>query len=135
MRDHALTGPLVVDAHLAALAIEHGVTLYSTDADFSRFGEIRWAILSEHWPHSDILMSSNEIYQRDDGMAKTLIDIDDALLAEAAGVLGTKTKKDTVVTALSEVVRRQRLRELANRSFPDLTPEGIESRRRSRSAE
>ena len=40
--DHALTGPLVADAHLAALAIEHGVTLYSTDADFSRFGEIRW---------------------------------------------------------------------------------------------
>ncbi len=68
-------------------------------------------------------------------MAKTLIDIDDALLAEAAGVLGTTTKKDTVVTALSQVVRRQRLRELANRSFPDLTPEGIESRRRSRSAE
>ena len=66
-------------------------------------------------------------------MAKTLIDIDDALLAEAAGVLGTTTKKETVVTALSEVVRRQRLRELANRSFPDLTPEGIESRRRSRS--
>lgn len=30
-------GPLVMDAHLAALAIEHGATLYSTDKDFSRF--------------------------------------------------------------------------------------------------
>jgi len=30
-------GPLVMDAHLAALAIEHGATLYSTDLDFRRF--------------------------------------------------------------------------------------------------
>jgi toxin-antitoxin system PIN domain toxin len=30
-------GPLVTDAHLAALAIEHGATLYTTDQDFSRF--------------------------------------------------------------------------------------------------
>ena len=42
IRDHALTGPLIGDAHLAALAIEHGVTLYSTDADFARFPEVRW---------------------------------------------------------------------------------------------
>jgi len=31
------TGPLVMDAHLAALALEHGVALASTDRDFSRF--------------------------------------------------------------------------------------------------
>lgn len=31
------TGPLVMDAHLAALAIEHGATLYTTDRDFARF--------------------------------------------------------------------------------------------------
>jgi toxin-antitoxin system PIN domain toxin len=31
------TGPLVMDAHLAALALEHGATLASTDRDFSRF--------------------------------------------------------------------------------------------------
>ena len=31
------TGPLVMDAHLAALAIEHGVRLATTDRDFSRF--------------------------------------------------------------------------------------------------
>ena len=30
-------GPLVMDAHLAALAIEHGATLCTTDRDFSRF--------------------------------------------------------------------------------------------------
>jgi uncharacterized protein len=30
-------GPLVTDAHLAALAIEHGATLASTDRDFARF--------------------------------------------------------------------------------------------------
>ena len=30
-------GNLMMDAHLAALAIEHGATLYSTDIDFSRF--------------------------------------------------------------------------------------------------
>lgn len=30
-------GPLVMDAHLAALAIEHGATLCTTDKDFLRF--------------------------------------------------------------------------------------------------
>ena len=33
---------LVPDAHMAALAIEHGVTLCSTDADFARFNGLRW---------------------------------------------------------------------------------------------
>jgi hypothetical protein len=33
---------LVPDAHLAALAIEHGCVLYSTDADFSRFPKLKW---------------------------------------------------------------------------------------------
>ncbi len=36
------TANLVADAHLAALAIEHGCTLYSTDSDFSRFPRLRW---------------------------------------------------------------------------------------------
>jgi uncharacterized protein len=30
------------DAHLAALAIEHGLTVCSSDRDFSRFPGIRW---------------------------------------------------------------------------------------------
>ena len=33
---------LVPDAHLAALAIEHGLTLCSTDGDFARFKGLRW---------------------------------------------------------------------------------------------
>jgi len=35
-------GNLVNDAHLAALAIEHGAELNSCDADFSRFSGVRW---------------------------------------------------------------------------------------------
>lgn len=30
------------DAHLAALAIEHGLTVCSTDSDFARFQGVRW---------------------------------------------------------------------------------------------
>ena len=37
-----MTSRLVPDAHLAALAIEHGLTLCSTDADFARFPGLRW---------------------------------------------------------------------------------------------
>jgi len=37
-----LRGNLIPDAHLAALAIEHGLVLCSTDGDFSRFSELRW---------------------------------------------------------------------------------------------
>ena len=33
---------LVPDAHLAALAIEHGLTMCSTDRDFARFEGLRW---------------------------------------------------------------------------------------------
>jgi len=33
---------LVQDAHLAALAIEHGLILCSTDGDFARFAGVRW---------------------------------------------------------------------------------------------
>ena len=35
-------GNLVPDAHLAALAVEHGLTLCSTDGDFARFQGLRW---------------------------------------------------------------------------------------------
>jgi toxin-antitoxin system PIN domain toxin len=33
---------LVPHAHLAALAIEHGLLLCSTDGDFGRFADLRW---------------------------------------------------------------------------------------------
>ncbi len=35
-------GNLLHDAHLAALALEHGLTVYSTDGDFARFADVRW---------------------------------------------------------------------------------------------
>ena len=37
-----VTGNLVPDAQLAALAIEHGVELASADTDFMRFPGLRW---------------------------------------------------------------------------------------------
>lgn len=37
-----VSGPLFSDAHLAALAIEHGATLYTTDRDFARFPNLRF---------------------------------------------------------------------------------------------
>lgn len=37
-----MTSRLVPDAHLAALAIEHGLTLCSTDGDFARFAGLHW---------------------------------------------------------------------------------------------
>jgi Arc/MetJ family transcription regulator len=41
-------------------------------------------------------------------MTKILIDVDDDALAEAAAVLGTKTKKDTVNAALRETTQQLR---------------------------
>lgn len=37
-----VSGNLVSDAHVAALAIEHGLEICSTDADFARFPGVRW---------------------------------------------------------------------------------------------
>ena len=42
LRESAALGNLVSDAHLAALAIEHGATLFSTDRDFARFPSLKW---------------------------------------------------------------------------------------------
>jgi uncharacterized protein len=39
---NAIEGPLVTDAYVAALAIEHGCELITTDSDFSRFHGLRW---------------------------------------------------------------------------------------------
>jgi uncharacterized protein len=36
------TGPLVTDAQLAAMTIEYGGVLYTTDQDFARFPGLRW---------------------------------------------------------------------------------------------
>lgn len=37
-----VAGNLVSDAHLAAIAIEHGATLMSSDHDFARFRDLAW---------------------------------------------------------------------------------------------
>jgi len=42
VEQHQLTVNLVPDAVLAALAIEHGLTVMSADSDFARFPEVRW---------------------------------------------------------------------------------------------
>ena len=42
LREAGMGGNLVPDAHLAAIAIEHGLTLCSTDGDFARFRDLRW---------------------------------------------------------------------------------------------
>ena len=42
VRDGQAVGPLVVDAVLAAIALEHGATVCTTDRDFSRFSGLKW---------------------------------------------------------------------------------------------
>ena len=42
LSSHAERANLIPDAHLAALAIEHGLILCSTDGDFARFPGLRW---------------------------------------------------------------------------------------------
>jgi toxin-antitoxin system PIN domain toxin len=39
---YEIAGNLVPDAQLAALALEHGIALCSTDTDFARFRELHW---------------------------------------------------------------------------------------------
>ena len=57
-------------------------------------------------------------------MSTTQIQLDSTLLAKAAEVLGTRTKKDTVNAALRRVVqddiRRRHIEELAAGALPDL---------------
>ncbi|HEY3733831.1 MAG TPA: TA system VapC family ribonuclease toxin [Streptosporangiaceae bacterium] len=40
--DGDLRGNLIPDAHLAALALEHGVGVCSADSDFARFPQLKW---------------------------------------------------------------------------------------------
>lgn len=39
---HQVTGNLVYDAHLAAIAIQHGLEVCTADTDFARFTEVAW---------------------------------------------------------------------------------------------
>jgi uncharacterized protein len=42
LSDGKISGPLVSDAHLAAMTMEYGGTLFTTDRDFSRFSNLRF---------------------------------------------------------------------------------------------
>lgn len=42
VEQHQVAGDLVMDAQLAALALEHGLAVASADTDFARFTEIDW---------------------------------------------------------------------------------------------
>ena len=42
LSDAGTAGNLTTDAHIAALAMEHGYTVYSNDADFGRFRKVAW---------------------------------------------------------------------------------------------
>ena len=42
LKSTAIGANLTTDAHIAALAIEHGYTVYSNDTDFARFNNLSW---------------------------------------------------------------------------------------------
>jgi len=42
LREANAAANLVTDAHLAAIAIEHGCEMNSTDSDFAKFSGLRW---------------------------------------------------------------------------------------------
>ena len=42
LKDVGTAGNLTTDSHLAALAIDRGLILHSTDADFGRFPGLKW---------------------------------------------------------------------------------------------
>jgi Arc/MetJ family transcription regulator len=61
-------------------------------------------------------------------MSRTILDVDDELLAEAAKIFGTNTKKATVNAALQAAVNREKRREFADwlkaGGLPDLIGSG-----------
>ena len=56
-------------------------------------------------------------------MTRTVIDLDDDLVAEVGRALGTRTKKETVNTALREVLENRR-RAMALTRLRDATADG-----------
>jgi Arc/MetJ family transcription regulator len=64
-------------------------------------------------------------------MKRTTINLDIELVAQAREVLKTTNTTETVHRALREVVRRDRLRRLSERTW-DITPEQLKEMRRSR---
>jgi toxin-antitoxin system PIN domain toxin len=48
LKSAGTAGDLTTDAHLAALAIEHGATVLSFDRDFARFEGVQWTLPVTH---------------------------------------------------------------------------------------
>jgi Arc/MetJ family transcription regulator len=63
---------------------------------------------------------------------RTSLNLELDLVAEARKVLGTRGTTDTIHRALEDVVRRERLRALADDRFDDLTPDALARLRRWR---
>jgi len=64
---------------------------------------------------------------------RTSINLELDLVAQAREILDTGGTTDTIHRALEDVVRRERLRQLALEPFEDLTPEALEQLRATRS--
>jgi Arc/MetJ family transcription regulator len=60
------------------------------------------------------------------------MNVDTALVTEAAEILGTQGTTRTVHAAMEDVVRRARRRRLAAQRFEDLTPEVLDELRKPR---
>jgi Arc/MetJ family transcription regulator len=61
-------------------------------------------------------------------MSRMTVMLDDAMLEDARAVLGTKTKRETIVVALTETIRRKRLEQAVSRRGRiglDLTQEDL----------
>jgi Arc/MetJ family transcription regulator len=63
---------------------------------------------------------------------RTSLNLELDLIAEAREILGTRGTTDTVHRALAEVVRREKLRALAEETFEELTPDALDRLRRTR---
>lgn len=63
---------------------------------------------------------------------RTSLNLEFELVAQAREVLGTNGTTDTIHRALEDVVRRERLRALAEERFEDLTPEALDQLRATR---
>lgn len=70
--------------------------------------------------------------QGDTTVRRTTINLDSELVAQAREVLHTKNTTDTVHAALRDVVKRERLKRLAEWDLGGLTLEDIKEMRRPR---
>lgn len=67
-----------------------------------------------------------------DMMKRTSLNLELRLVEEARVVLNTRGTTDTIHAALADVIHRQRLRELAEQRFDDLTAEALADLRSTR---